>query len=150
MKLEISDIRALQVYILISIVFANTKRTAQYLYNEFVARNIACDLMNGDLMQNERAKVLEKFAKGNSRLLIATGLISRGIDIQQLSLVINFDIPPKSDMSNYIHRIGRAGRFGRKGKALNLVFSDERPTLKEIEEFYSTKMEPLPSNMDLK
>lgn len=132
------------------IVFVNTRRTVRYLHTEFTRKNIPCDFINADLVQAERAAVLKKFINGSCRLLIATGLIGRGIDIQHLSLVINFDMPPKSDKSNYIHRIGRAGRYGRKGKALNLVFSDEMDTLKEIERHFATNIEPLPGNMDLR
>jgi superfamily II DNA/RNA helicase len=85
---------------------------------------------------------MDRFRKGDSRILIATDLLARGIDIQQVSLVINFDIP--NNMENYIHRIGRSGRYGRKGVSINFVTDYEAERLKEIETFYNTSIEELP------
>ena len=88
---------------------------------------------------------MNEFKNGSARIMISTDLLSRGIDIQQLSLVINFDIPSNKDV--YIHRIGRSGRFGRKGVAINLVFKDKLNDIKEIETFYDTKIEEMPENI---
>ena len=85
---------------------------------------------------------MNNFRKGDSRILIATDLLARGIDVQQVSLVINFDIP--NNMENYIHRIGRSGRFGRKGVSINFITDYEKEKKEEIEKFYNTVIEELP------
>ena len=87
-----------------------------------------------------------QFRKGDSRVLISTDLLSRGIDVQQVSLVINYDIP--RNIESYIHRIGRSGRFGRKGIALNFISANDRETMRRIEQFYCTEINELPSNVD--
>ena len=81
---------------------------------------------------DERKSVMKEFRDGELRVIIATDIISRGIDVQQVSLVINYDLP--SNRENYIHRIGRSGRFGRKGVAINFVTTDDVRTLREIEQ----------------
>ena len=86
-----------------------------------------------------------EFKSGQSRILLSTDLLSRGIDIQQLSLVINFDIPRSKE--TYIHRIGRSGRYGRKGVAINLVTERDMQNLEEIKTFYNTKIEEMPQNI---
>jgi superfamily II DNA/RNA helicase len=88
---------------------------------------------------------MKEFRQGNLRVLISTDLLARGIDVQQVSLVINYELP--SQRENYSHRIGRSGRFGRKGVAINLISPDEVNNLKEIEAHYSTKIEELPSDL---
>ena len=85
------------------------------------------------------------FRKGGIRVLISTDLLARGIDVQQVSLVINFELPIQRE--NYIHRIGRSGRFGRKGVSINLLLPDEMKLMKDIETFYSTKVETLPEDL---
>ncbi|EJW02324.1 hypothetical protein EDEG_00301 [Edhazardia aedis USNM 41457] len=140
------------------IVFVNTRNKAKFVNDYLRNKGIPSDVIHAELEKNERAQVLERFRRGGSRMLIATGLVGRGIDIQHLSLVINFDIPKftdtdimgkRTDKSNYLHRIGRAGRFGRKGIAINLVFDDELTVLNEIEEHYTTSISPLPQNINL-
>ena len=88
---------------------------------------------------------MKEFRSGSSRVLIATDLLARGIDVQQVSLVINYDLP--ANRENYIHRIGRGGRFGRKGVAINFVTQDEVRMMREIEQFYSTQIEEMPMNV---
>mmetsp|Transcript_21008 Transcript_21008/g.23423 ORF Transcript_21008/g.23423 Transcript_21008/m.23423 type:complete len:93 (-) Transcript_21008:131-409(-) len=85
------------------------------------------------------------FRSGQSRILITTDLLARGIDVQQVSLVVNYDLP--RNLENYIHRIGRSGRFGRKGVAINLVTKDDLHTLQDLERFYNTNVEPMPANI---
>ena len=82
---------------------------------------------------------------GSSRVLITTDLLARGIDVQQVSLVINYDLPRNCE--NYIHRIGRSGRFGRKGVAINFVTAEDVRTLRELETFYKTVCEEMPSSI---
>merc|ERR1712217_783505 len=99
----------------------------------------------GDLDQKERDLVMREFRSGSSRVLISTDLLARGIDVQQVSLVINFDLPSKTE--NYLHRIGRSGRFGRKGAAINFVTSADVRTMKDIERFYQTQIEEMPMDI---
>ena len=88
---------------------------------------------------------MQEFREGKVRVLISTDLLARGIDIQQISLVMNYELP--NNRENYIHRIGRSGRFGRKGVAINLVSNSEKRMKEEIETYYTVKMKELP--MDL-
>ena len=88
---------------------------------------------------------MKNFRVGTSRILIATDVIARGIDVQKVEIVINFDIP--RDIETYIHRIGRSGRFGRKGIAINFVTDKEFNTVQRIQQYYSTSIEPLPENI---
>jgi translation initiation factor 4A len=92
-----------------------------------------------------REVVMKEFRSGSSRVLIATDLLARGIDVQQVSLVINYDLP--SSKENYVHRIGRGGRFGRKGVAINFVTAEDVPMLREIEKFYHTQIEEMPMDV---
>lgn len=89
---------------------------------------------------------MNEFRTGSSRILISTDLLARGIDVQQVSLVINYDLP--SNKENYIHRIGRGGRFGRKGVAINFVTDKDVGMMRDIEKFYSTQIEEFPANYD--
>ncbi|KAK8930393.1 ATP-dependent RNA helicase eIF4A [Metarhizium anisopliae] len=93
----------------------------------------------------ERDLIMKEFRSGSSRVLIATDLLARGIDVQQVSLVINYDLP--ANRENYIHRIGRGGRFGRKGVAINFVTAEDVRMMREIEQFYSTQIEEMPMNV---
>jgi len=94
--------------------------------------------------KGEREKVMATFRSGSSRVLITTDLLSRGIDVQHVSIVINFDLP--ANRESYLHRIGRSGRYGRKGVAINLVTARDVTTLKELESFYNTQCDELPMN----
>lgn len=109
-------------------------------------QNFTVVSMHGDMKQDERESIMNDFRTGNSRVLISTDVWARGIDVQQVSLVINYDLP--TDKENYIHRIGRSGRFGRKGTAINLITKDDVSTLKELERHYSTKIREMPMNIN--
>ena len=100
--------------------------------------------IHSDMTQEERSRIFKEFRNGESRILISTDLLSRGIDVQQVSVVINYDVP--SSIDNYIHRIGRSGRFGRKGVAINLITFTDISKLHEIEKYYATVIEELPEN----
>jgi hypothetical protein len=100
---------------------------------------------HGDMDQNTRDVIMREFRSGSSRVLITTDLLARGIDVQQVSLVINYDLPTQPE--NYLHRIGRSGRFGRKGVAINFVTKDDERLLQDIQRFYNTQIEELPSNV---
>jgi len=88
---------------------------------------------------------LSEFRTGSSRILITTDLLARGIDVHGVSLVINYDLP--RNFEKYIHRIGRSGRFGRKGVAINLIATDDMGTMAELEKFYNTKIEEMPAHI---
>lgn len=88
---------------------------------------------------------MTEFRSGASRVLIATDIWGRGIDVQQVSLVINYDIPDNREL--YIHRIGRSGRFGRKGVAINFVTTEDVTILRDIEQFYATTIDEMPMDV---
>ncbi|PMB69706.1 ATP-dependent RNA helicase eIF4A [Beauveria bassiana] len=101
--------------------------------------------MPQDVLEAQRDLIMKEFRSGSSRVLIATDLLARGIDVQQVSLVINYDLP--ANRENYIHRIGRGGRFGRKGVSINFVTAEDVRMMREIEQFYSTQIEEMPMNV---
>ncbi|KAM9899308.1 hypothetical protein OXX79_005804, partial [Metschnikowia pulcherrima] len=107
--------------------------------------NFAVVAMHGDMKQDERDSIMSDFRSGNSRVLISTDVWARGIDVQQVSLVINYDLP--LDKENYIHRIGRSGRFGRKGVAINLLTKDDMQELRDLERHYRIKIREMPSDL---
>ncbi|KAF2582784.1 hypothetical protein F2Q68_00003208, partial [Brassica cretica] len=96
-------------------------------------------------LEKERDEIMNQFRSGDSRVLITTDVWARGIDVQQVSLVINYDLPNNREL--YIHRIGRSGRFGRKGVAINFVKSDDIKILRDIEQYYSTQIDEMPMNV---
>jgi len=107
--------------------------------------NFTVSSMHGDMPQKERETIMKEFRSGSSRVLITTDVWARGIDVQQVSLVINYDLPNNREL--YIHRIGRSGRFGRKGVAINFVKSDDIRILRDIEQYYSTQIDEMPMNV---
>ncbi|KAF4530154.1 hypothetical protein B566_EDAN001411 [Ephemera danica] len=128
-----------------AVIFCNTRRKVDWLTENMHHRDFTVSAMHGDMEQKERDVIMRQFRTGSSRVLITTDLLARGIDVQQVSLVINYDLP--SNRENYIHRIGRGGRFGRKGVAINFVTSEDKRTLKDIEQFYNTAIEEMPKNV---
>uniref|UniRef100_A0A060TF75 ATP-dependent RNA helicase FAL1 n=1 Tax=Blastobotrys adeninivorans TaxID=409370 RepID=A0A060TF75_BLAAD len=129
-----------------AVIFCNTKRKVDWLTDKMREANFTVSSMHGDMDQKERDQVMNEFRGGKSRVLISTDVWARGIDVQQVSLVINYDLP--SHRENYLHRIGRSGRFGRKGVAINFVTDDELKILHDIEQFYSTQIEEMPININ--
>jgi translation initiation factor 4A len=109
------------------------------------ARDHTVSATHGDMDQNTRDIIMREFRSGSSRVLITTDLLARGIDVHQVLLVINYDLPTQPE--NYLHRIGRSGRFGRKGVAINFVTKDDERMLQDIQRFYNTVIEELPSNV---
>merc|ERR1719192_827824 len=128
-----------------AIIYCNTRRKVDWLTDKMGQRDFTVSAMHGEMNQTERELIMKEFRSGSSRVLIATDLLARGIDVQQVSLVINYDLP--SNRENYIHRIGRSGRFGRKGVAINFVTDEDVRTLREIEQFYNTKVEEMPMDV---
>jgi len=125
-----------------TIIYCNSKRRVDDLTSALQAKGFPVSSIHGEMTSEIRKDIMNRFRKGDSRILIATDLLARGIDVQQVSLVINFDIP--NNMENYIHRIGRSGRFGRKGTSINFVTDYEAEKLLEIQKFYNTVVEELP------
>ena len=100
--------------------------------------------IHSNMDKHERNKSFVDFRSGNARVLISSNVTARGIDIQQVSVVINFDIP--RNKHTYIHRIGRSGRWGRKGIGINFVTRKDSINMREIEDFYHCQIEELPAN----
>ncbi|KAJ3184478.1 translation initiation factor eIF4A [Gaertneriomyces sp. JEL0708] len=129
-----------------AVIFCNTRRKVDWLTEKMRSRDFTVSAMHGDMTQAERDLIMKEFRSGSSRVLITTDLLARGIDVQQVSLVINYDLP--SNKENYIHRIGRSGRFGRKGVSVNFVAAGQDASmLKEIEQFYNTQVEEMPMSI---
>lgn len=127
-----------------AVIFCNTRRKVDWLTDKMREANFTVSSMHGEMPQKERDSIMQDFRQGNSRVLISTDVWARGIDVQQVSLVINYDLPINRE--NYIHRIGRSGRFGRKGVAINFVTSDDVRILRDIELYYSTQIDEMPMN----
>ena len=130
-----------------TIIFCSSIRTVDWLTTKLGEKDFSVSSMHSTMTQKEREEKIDELKKGNSRILITTDLLSRGIDIQQLSMVVNYDLPNKPE--TYIHRIGRCGRFGRKGIAINLICSKDIQKLKEIEDLYKTEINELPLNFGM-
>jgi len=128
-----------------AVIFCNTRRKVDWLTQQMHAKDFTVSAMHGDMDQKEREVIMREFRSGSSRVLITTDLLARGIDVQQVSLVINYDLP--NNRENYIHRIGRGGRFGRKGVAINFVTDDDKKNLHDIETFYNTQINEMPQNV---
>ncbi|KAK9474383.1 P-loop containing nucleoside triphosphate hydrolase protein [Dipodascopsis tothii] len=128
-----------------AVIFCNTKRKVDWLADKMKEANFTVASMHGDMPQKDRDSIMQEFRQGNSRVLISTDVWARGIDVQQVSLVINYDLPLNRE--NYIHRIGRSGRFGRKGVAINFVTNDDVTMLHDIEQYYSTQIDEMPMNI---
>ena len=127
-----------------AVIFCNTRRKVDWLTDKMREANFTVSSMHGEMPQKERDSIMQDFRQGISRVLISTDVWARGIDVQQVSLVINYDLPINRE--NYIHRIGRSGRFGRKGVAINFVTSDDVRILRDIELYYSTQIDEMPMN----
>ena len=128
-----------------AIIYCNLRRKVDWLTNQMQKRDFTVSSMHADMDQRERNTIMREFRSGSSRVLITTDLLARGIDVQQVSLVINFDLP--TNRENYIHRIGRSGRFGKKGASINFVTENDFKYLKDIEVFYNTQIEQMPKDV---
>jgi len=128
-----------------AVIFCNTKKKVEWLTTKMREANFTVSCMHGDQPQKERDDIMAEFRSGKSRVLIATDVWGRGLDVQQVSLVINYDLPNSREL--YIHRIGRSGRFGRKGVAINFVKNDDIRILRDIEQFYGTQIDEMPMNV---
>jgi translation initiation factor 4A len=140
------------------IIYVNNKGTAERLKQDLEKQELACQCIYGSMTDHQRQHITTAFRRCETRILISTDLLGRGFDVQQVELVINFDLPyvierntgeiNKEKMAEYLHRIGRGGRFKRRGTAINLIAgSAERNRMESIEEYYHTKIEILPDDL---
>ncbi|VVU95083.1 DEAD/DEAH box helicase [seawater metagenome] len=133
-----------------AIIYCNTIRKVDWLAKNLLEKDFPIAYIHGKLSQEERNGVVKDFRMGKTRLLLTTDLLARGIDIQQVSLVINYDLPSNKD--NYIHRIGRSGRFGRKGVAINLVKMSDEGEMRlftGIKRYFHTEIEEMPEEISM-
>ena len=133
----------------LSLVFCNTKRMVDELASELQGRGYAAEGIHGDMKQQQRDRVMKSFRSGRCDILIATDVAARGIDVDDVEAVFNFDLP--QDNEYYVHRIGRTGRAGRNGRAFSFVKGKEVYKLKEIQRYCKTKIkaQPIPSSDDV-
>jgi len=127
------------------VIFCNTRRKVEAVTEAMTKRGHVVSCTHGDLDPAERNLILNDFKLGKTRILITTDLLARGIDVQQVSLVINYDMPTNSE--NYLHRIGRSARFGRKGVAVNFVTKDQGNLLRDLERMYDTEIKEMPASI---
>ncbi len=141
-------------------IFCNTKQKVDWLTAKMREANFTVVSMHGDMPQKERDQIMQEFRSGAARVMISTDIWGRGLDVQQVSLVICYDLPSNREL--YIHRIGRwgfwcytrfecifyrSGRFGRKGVAINFVKNEDVRILRDIEQYYSTQIDEMPMNV---
>ncbi len=133
----------------LSLVFCNTKKKVNKLVSHLQIRGYQADGLHGDLTQNQRDHVMNKFKNNNINILVATDVAARGIDVTGVEAVFNYDIP--NDNEYYVHRIGRTGRAGRTGKAYSFVSGREIYQLRDIQQYANTTIEqaPIPSRVDV-
>ncbi|SMN14351.1 DEAD-box ATP-dependent RNA helicase CshA [uncultured Candidatus Thioglobus sp.] len=123
------------------IIFVRTKTLTAELAEKLSARGFSAEAINGDIQQNQRERIINNYKKGKIDILIATDVAARGLDVERISHVVNYDIP--QDAESYVHRIGRTGRAGRKGEAILFISNRERRMLNTIERVTRQKIDPL-------
>eukprot|EP00768_Dysnectes_brevis_P001700 gnl/Dysnectes_brevis/146_a171_9557.p1 GENE.gnl/Dysnectes_brevis/146_a171_9557~~gnl/Dysnectes_brevis/146_a171_9557.p1 ORF type:complete len:399 (+),score=129.11 gnl/Dysnectes_brevis/146_a171_9557:49-1245(+) len=128
-----------------AIIFCNSIKKVRMLKERLTADGHIVSCIHSDMEQSERNLIMKQFRQGASRILIATNLLARGIDVQNVSLVINYDIPKSPE--TYLHRIGRSGRFGRKGIALNFVTTRDKESVARIQDTFGVEILDLPSDL---
>ncbi len=143
----------IDIYNLISttqaIIFCNTIRKVEWLAEQLKAQNFPITTIHGKMTQQERNSIVQEFRDGKTRLLLTTDLLARGIDVQQVNLVICFDMPP--DKETYIHRIGRCGRFNKKGVSISFIKmqdNNELRLLNMMKNTYKINIKEMPENID--
>lgn len=130
-----------------TIIYANNVARVVDLYNAMLADGFSACCIHSNMTKDERKTVISNFRSGSYRVLISSNITARGIDVQQVNTVINFDIPRSVD--TYLHRIGRSGRWGRKGVAINFVTKPDIFYMKAIEAHYHINIEELPPNLTI-
>ena len=129
-----------------SIIFCNSTNRVELLAKKITELGYSCFYSHAKMLQNHRSRVFHDFRHGACRNLVCSDLLTRGIDIQAVNVVINFDFPNKAE--TYLHRIGRSGRFGHMGLAINLINWDDRFNLYRIEQELGTEIQPIPQSID--
>ena len=124
-----------------ALVFVRTRSTAEDLTIELGARGVATAALSGDVVQKEREKLVARLRDGTLDVLVATDVAARGLDVDRIGLVVNFDVPRETD--TYVHRVGRTGRAGRTGESITFVTPKERPRLRRIEKQTGSRMEQI-------
>ncbi len=127
------------------IIFVNKRQKAEWLAYKMQEKGFTLECIHGDMDVAERKKRMEQFRSGEVRVLISTDLLARGIDVQQVSIVINYDFPV--DRENYLHRIFRAGRFLKKGIAINFLAGDELRMMDEAKKYFNLQVHELPNDL---
>ena len=125
----------------LAIIFCNTKEKVDRVNDELLKKGFQIDKIHGDLTQNLRLKVLKKLEEGVIKILVATDVAARGLDIKNVELVLNYDVPEKEEY--YVHRIGRSGRAGKDGHAITLVGEKDKARLKSIQNFIGKKIDKI-------
>jgi superfamily II DNA/RNA helicase len=128
------------------IIYANSLKRVNDLYEAMLADGFPVCCIHGSMEKEDRDKAFTEFKLGKFRVLISSNVTARGIDIQQVSVVINFDLP--KDIHTYLHRIGRSGRWGRKGVGINFITRRDVTKIREIEQHYATEITELPGNIE--
>lgn len=128
-----------------TIIYINSIKKGEELKEQLEKKNFTVSLIHSGMGITQRNDIMKNFRRGNTRMLISTDLLSRGIDIQQISVVINYDIPRNKE--SYLHRIGRSGRFGRKGVAINLVTRYDDRIFRDIQDYYKININPMPETI---
>ena len=143
----------LDLYNLIStsqaIIFCNTIRKVEWLSTNLEEKNFSITSIHGRMSATERTDIVKEFRDGKTRILITTDLLARGIDIPQVNLVVNYDLPPNKE--TYIHRIGRCGRFGKKGVAISMVKMEDQSDVKSLnrmKNYYNMDIDELTDDIE--
>jgi ATP-dependent RNA helicase DDX6/DHH1 len=129
-----------------SIIFCNSTKRVELLAKKITELGYSCFYIHAKMRQEERNKIFESFRNGKIRHLVSSDLFTRGIDVQSVNVVLNFDFPKSSE--TYLHRIGRSGRFGHLGLAINLITYEDRFNLFRVEQELGTEIKPIPSEID--
>jgi translation initiation factor 4A len=130
------------------IVFVSSKEQARIVYQGLRDEDWECELAIGDLEPAERMEIMRRFKGGENRCLVSSGLLQRGIDVPNLSCVFCLDVPRPERRADYIHRIGRSGRYGKRGTAISILYEPELKQLRDIERFYDTEIKELPADFN--
>lgn len=129
-----------------SIIFCNSAKRVELLARKISQLGYSCFFIHSRMAQQDRNRIYHDFRNGETRCLVSTDLLTRGIDIQTVNVVVNFDFPRTSD--TYLHRIGRSGRFGHLGLALNFITEDDKNDMFKIEDELATQIKPIPQDID--
>jgi ATP-dependent RNA helicase DDX6/DHH1 len=129
-----------------SIIFCNSVNRVELLAKKITELGYSCYYIHAQMQQANRNRVFHEFRNGATRHLVSSDLFTRGIDVQSVNVVINFDFPKNSE--TYLHRIGRSGRFGHLGLAVNLITQDDRASIKRVEQELGTEIRPIPPVID--